>query len=223
LPLGLDGLVAEWFGERLADTKNAVLLPTCWLPITTLPHPMSLQVRTEVFRAILDDQLNGLVRAGARVICLVTGHYAQGHEVELYESAIRCMKAHPGVSVIAGTPLELLEREELMDHAGRWETAQLLAIKPDLVHVDKLPAALSPKDCAVLGEDPRWATSADGIAILEEGLAAWHHAVDKLLAGDNSFLAGYYSRRMASYSEYKARFFTGSWEEAIDRWWASID
>ena len=46
-PLGLDGIVAEAFAARLAELIDGILLPGCWLPITTLPHPLSLQISTE--------------------------------------------------------------------------------------------------------------------------------------------------------------------------------
>ena len=50
LPFGLDELVAEAFGEQLAEKSGAVLLPTTYLPITALPHPQSIPFRTDVVR-----------------------------------------------------------------------------------------------------------------------------------------------------------------------------
>src|SRR5437016_10864973 len=73
LPLGLDGIVAESFAESLAEKTAGVLLPGCWMPITTLPHPASLDIRTEAIRLILDDLLECLYGAGARMVCVVTG------------------------------------------------------------------------------------------------------------------------------------------------------
>jgi creatinine amidohydrolase len=39
LPLGLDGIVAEAFSERLATATGAILLPGTWLPMTAHPPP----------------------------------------------------------------------------------------------------------------------------------------------------------------------------------------
>src|SRR5438105_12929585 len=121
LPLGLDGIVAESCAERLAEKAGGVLLPACWMPITTLPHPASLQIRTEAMRMILDDLLEGLYGAGARMVCIVSGHYAQGHEIELYEAALRSMESHSGYRVLSATPLEVLGADRRLDHAARWE------------------------------------------------------------------------------------------------------
>ena len=109
LPFGLVGLVAERFAERLAGEMGGVLLPTMWLPITTLPHPGSLAINTESVKGVWADLLNGLHCAGARVVCLITGHYAQGHEIEMFNRAKDAMLAHPDLCVLAATPLELLQ------------------------------------------------------------------------------------------------------------------
>src|SRR5690349_13145208 len=83
LPYGVDGILAETFSEKLAARVDGILLPTLYTPMTTLPEGHSLCVRSETFRGILYDHLNGLKHVGFRTVCLVTGHYAQGHLVEL--------------------------------------------------------------------------------------------------------------------------------------------
>jgi creatinine amidohydrolase len=221
LPLGLDGLVAEAFAERLAERTDGVLLPTTWLPITTLPHALSLSSSTDVVRGAWRDLLAGLRRAGARIVCLVTGHYAQGHELELYGAALEAMRVHADLLVLAATPLELLGDPDYLDHAGRWETAQLLAVRPDLVHLERLPEMAGPKDVAVLGEDPRRATREEGEALIARALDAWVAWVDRLLRErDRRPLVELYARRSAAYEEYARRYYSGSWEEAIRKWWA---
>src|SRR3989337_1735559 len=77
LPFGLDGLVAEAFCERLAEGTRAVLLPTPSLPITALPHQLSISIRADVVREAWLDLFRELGRAGFRLVCLVSGHYAQ--------------------------------------------------------------------------------------------------------------------------------------------------
>jgi creatinine amidohydrolase len=224
LPLGLDGIVAEHFAERLAEKTEGVLLPGCWMPITTLPHPASLQISTEAIRSILDDLLEGLYAAGARLVCVVTGHYAQGHEMELYEAALRAMSSHQGYQVIASTPLEVLGDDDLLDHAARWETAQLQAIRPDLVHLDKLPQELKARRCAVLGDDPRKANAQEGQQVMDKALAVWSEWVDELLTSkDSSFLIDFYERRKQAYSPYVRTYFMKSWEQALHDWWLTME
>jgi creatinine amidohydrolase len=221
LPLGLDGLVAERFAERLADQVGGVLLPTMWLPITTLPHAFSLAIHTEVVQGIWRDLLDELHRAGARVVCLVSGHYAQGHEIELYNASLSAMRAHRDLFVLAATPLELLQNGAYLDHAGRWETAQLLTVRPDLVHLEKFPGMIGAKQVAVLGENPRKAKVEEGEAITRKGLDTWASWIERLLKDrDQEPLVQHYQKRIADYASYVRQYYTGSWEEAIQKWWA---
>lgn len=222
LPLGLDGLVAEHFAERLAEQTDGVLLPTVWLPITALPHPFSLSMQSEVVKEIWHNWLSGLYSAGARVICLVTGHYAQGHEIELYHASLQAMDEHHDLCVISSTPLEILGNDDYLDHAGRWETAQLLAVRPDLVHLEKFPGMLGSKQVAVLGADPRQANREEGEALLREALSRWTQWIERWFhEGKQQPLRDFYEERLKAYEEYVQRYFSGSWEEAIQQWWAS--
>lgn len=223
LPLGLDGIVAEEFAARLAEKTGGVLLPGCWMPITTLPHPASLQLRTEAFRIVLDDLLEGLYSAGARLICIVSGHYAQGHEVELYRAALRAMEGHSNLSVLAATPLEVLGRDDLLDHAARWEAAQLLALRPELVHLDRLPEEIVARRHAVLGEDPRKATAAEGQDVLDQALQTWSEWIEEIVGSkDTSFVRAFYAKRMEDYARYIRTYFMESWEQALHDWWLTM-
>ncbi len=221
LPLGLDGLVAESFTERLADRVGAVLLPTVWLPVTALPHKFSISIHTGIVKGIWRDLLNELYKSGARVICFVTGHYAQGHELELYNVSMDAMREHSDFLVLAATPLELLGRPDYLDHAGRWETSQLLAVRPDLVHLDKFPGMVGPKTGAVLGEDPRRASREAGEALLNQALDAWTEWVERLVRErDQEPLIEFYRAQIETYDDYVRRYYSGSWEDAIEKWWA---
>jgi creatinine amidohydrolase len=221
LPLGLDGLVAERFAERLADQVGGVLLPTVWLPITTLPHDLSLSIQTQVVKGVWCDLLNELRRAGAGLVCLISGHYAQGHEIELYHSALASMRDHPDFIVLAATPLEILGHDEYLDHAARWETAQLLSVRPDLVHLEKFPGMIGSRQVAVLGQDPRLAKREEGEAVIQEALHAWTDWIGRLLRErEQEPLVRWYEGRLAAYDDYVRQYYSGSWEEAIQKWWS---
>lgn len=223
LPLGLDGLVAERFVERLAAQAGGVILPPVWLPITTLPHAASLPFGTETVKGVWRDLFNQLHSAGARVICLVSGHYAQGHEIELFSTAKDAMLAHSDLFVLAATPLEPLGDGRYLDHAGRWETAQLLAVRPDLVHLEKFPGMKGAKRVAVLGDDPRAASADEGEAVTNKALKVWADWIERVVSSrDQQGLVGIYEKRIAEYQGYVSRYYTGSWEEAIQKWWAEM-
>ncbi len=216
LPLGLDGIVAENFGEQLAERVGGVLLPTCWLPITTLPHRFSLQITTATLRRILDESLAGLATAGATRIAIVTGHYAQGHEMEMYEAALRAMEDISGLRVYCAAPLELLG-DCMLDHAGRIETSQLLHLRPDLVQVDVLPPEVTPKAHAVLGAHPGQGSSQEGRELTEAALELWKEWLDS----DRPSLHAHYGQAFDRYQSYVDQFGEGSWEQAIVAWWAT--
>ncbi len=223
LPLGLDGIVAEAFAEKVADTNDGVLLPPCWMPITTLPHPHSLQIRTEAIRLILDDLLEGLYGSGARMVCIISGHYAQGHEIELYEAAIRAMESHAGYQVLAATPLEVLGDDSLLDHAARWETAQLQSLRPELVRLEALPSETSRKGHGVLGEHPSKARPEEGRQIMDRAHTVWSEWISELVVSSNtSFLHDFYMRRKQAYAPYVRTYFMRSWEQALGDWWLTM-
>ena len=210
LPLGLDLIVAEAFAARLTERLGGVLLPAFVTPVTTLPHPQSLQVSTEAFRTVMDDTLTGLVGAGACAVLVVTGHYAQGHEIELYEAAMRSMEDNPEVRIFAASPLEPIGDDALLDHAGRVETSLLLAIRPDFVRLDAYDGT------GVLGDDPRNASAEDGAALIEQGLDGWI----AWMQSDRTTLGRWYGGRFDVYESYVENYYEGSWEDAIKKWWA---
>lgn len=220
LPLGLDGIVAEAFAERLQAQAGGLILPTLWHPITTLPHPASLDVRTETFRQIVRATAEGLAGAGLRVLCIPTGHYAQGHSLECFQLAEELEET---IAVIAASPLEPLEDDALLDHAGRWETAQLAFLRPDLIDLASLPETMRAKEHAVLGEDPRLGRAEEAEAKWNEALAIWARWIEIALGGEIIELQTFYARRRERYREYRDTYYRGSWEDAIAEWWKTKD
>ncbi|MDQ7030087.1 MAG: creatininase family protein [Ardenticatenia bacterium] len=221
LPLGLDGLVADAFAERLAPRVDGVLFPTTWWAATTLPHALSLQIPSSLFAELVKALLEELHRLGFGRVALISGHYAHPHELLLMEAAEQALAQH-GLLVLAAPPLALLG-EEYLDHAARWETSQLLAVRPELVRLELLDAlgtddaAQALTQTAVLGQDPRQeASPAQGKAVLDEALQAW---AERVAALSPSWLTQFYRRRRAAYNSWLERFFRGDWEAALITWW----
>jgi creatinine amidohydrolase len=219
LPFGLDGFTAEAVAERAARRSGGVLLPTTWWPITALPHRFSLSIHSQVIQALWDGIFAELARVGFRVVVLLSGHYAHGHELVLMDAAEHAITTH-GLLVLAVPPLALVD-EEMLDHAAHWETALLMAIRPRLVHLEALePGPLHPTTTAVLGDDPRRATPTQGEAAITLAVDRIAGSVAALLAhGGPDVLRELYARRRAAYQRYVERYFRGSWEEAILAWW----
>lgn len=217
LPYGVDGILAESFAEKLAKRVSGVLLPTLYTPMTTLPEGHSICVRSEVFRGLIFDHLNQLKMMGFRTVCIVSGHAAQGHLVELYEAATAFIGAE--LYVIAASPLEVLEDESLLDHAGRWETAQMLALRPDLVDLSTLNGQVTPKESGVLGEDPRCAKADEAKLVVDRALEVWVNWVQE---PDIRVIERFYVRRIKAVSEYLEEYAALSWEQAMREWWEKI-
>lgn len=223
LPLGLDQIVAEHFAAQLAEAANGVLLPPLCAPITTLPHPMSLDVPELAAIEAWEATLDGLARQGCPAILVVTGHYAQGHMIELAGACLRAMDAHPAFCAAPGTPLELLDDPNLLDHAGRWEASQLLAIAPPLVgSFEGFPqGSPDPKEFAVLGESPALASAKEGQDVLARGLAAWT-ALSRAIRAEGQAPARARCLAMAeSCRSYEQAWHRHSWQQAITDWWAA--
>lgn len=224
LPVGLDGFVAEYIAQRATECTGGVVLPTMYLPITTLPHRFSISFRTATVRAVLDDLFGELARIGFRVVVLLSGHYTQGHELTLIEAAEAAIERHH-LFVLATPPMALVN-DEYLDHAGRWETAQLLAIHPELVDLRALMHALEihptghVADLGILGELPVAATAASGEVVIEQAVSAIDHWVRHVLAVDDpQLLYAYYTQRRAVHQDFVETYFQGSYEEAAAAWW----
>lgn len=225
LPVGLDGLLAECIAERAVQRTGGLVLPVMYLPITALPHRFSVSFRASTVRAVLDDLLAELARIGFKVVVLLSGHYAQGHELVLMDAAEAAMAAHH-IQVLATPPMALVDSNYL-DHAGRWETAQLLATHPRLVDQRRLVQALQSyaaghvADLGILGELPTEATAASGEIAIEHAVDAIAGWVRQLLqSADPQPLREFYARRRSEYRSFVERYFHGSYEDAAVAWWS---
>jgi creatinine amidohydrolase len=222
LPLGLDGLIAEAVAERAARRTGGALLPLLAWPTVGVPHDDSLSLSAATVRAVLADIFAALARGGWRVAVLISGHYAQAHDLVLMEAALAAISRH-GLLVLAVPPLALVD-EEMLDHGALWETSALLAVRPELVNLDALGhGPLSPAESGVVGRDPRHTASASlGFSALSLAVERVVIAVNDLLArGDPAPLHALYGSRRERFQAFVSRY--GSDPEAAARaWWEEI-
>jgi len=186
LPLGMDYFMARWMaeetGRRFAaahDDWTVVQLPPLPLGTDELPLAGSMNASQRTVYAALLAHGQSLVRAGYRYIVLTNGHGGPRHAAALEHACRRISRRHgvhmftPSIlalhRIITGQRFELIEsllgrtltdteRHGLLngEHAGGWETAFMLAEKPELVgagyrelHLDRAPAF---QPLAALGE-----------------------------------------------------------------------
>lgn len=180
LPLGTDTLVAEAVARRLADAlPGAVVAPS--LPYGSSGEHAGFAGTVSIGQEALEAVVVELGRSAAATfpaLVLVSGH---GGNAAPLRRAVRRLVAE-------GRPARLASPAFPGDaHAGRTETALLLALAPSLVRADRaaagvttplaglLPelrragvAAVSPN--GVLG-DPSGATAEEGRSLLEGAVA----------------------------------------------------
>jgi len=174
LPLGLDLLKAGAIAERAAEKADAVLAPPAWWAAGGVDQPYTLRLSAAVTEPVLAAVLQGLAEMGFRAIAVVNGHYGLENSIAVRRAALAVTEA----TVVPLADYELLtDIGATGDHAGVWETALLLPVRPDLVHLDHegdLPG--------VIGDDPRGQATAElgeqGLALAAERIAA---ALDRAL------------------------------------------
>jgi creatinine amidohydrolase len=180
LPLGSDGLQSQGFFELLAREVGGIVLPMLFLgPDRVLAqegHDLygmdichsrdeahgyedqqlagsAYWVPEETFQILLDAVMAQLARAGFRIV-VGHGHGPSTHHFGEHTAAWR---EKLGLECLHcwGSPYD---REGLgiqVDHAAMNETSLVMALRPDLVQMDRLPKDLDRWPVAVGGKDPR--------------------------------------------------------------------
>jgi creatinine amidohydrolase len=151
LPECTDSLLAQAIGEGVVRKLDRALLAPpirvgCSEHHTRFSATISL--RKETMAALLSDYVDSLAHHGFRNIVLVPTH--GGNFGPVGASARTLRAAHPAMNIIDYTNLNDLmqmsyaasaefgvDSDASGGHAGEWETSLILALRPELVHMDK--------------------------------------------------------------------------------------
>ncbi len=154
LPMGTDSLWGEELGLRVTKALgNALQVPG--LRIGCSEHHMdfagSLTLSLETFVAVVSDTCHSLARHGFKNIVLIPTH--GGNFGALGMAAEQIQATLPNTHLIACNDLTRFmhtiwevgarykfSAEHVGAHAGENETSMILAVRPDLVHMDKAEA-----------------------------------------------------------------------------------
>jgi creatinine amidohydrolase len=148
LPLGTDAILGQELGRALAERLDAFHAPT--IPVGCSRHhlafPGTMSVEAETFYGVVGDIVRGWSRHGFKRIVLLPTH---GGNFEPLAGAVERLGSLEGVKVVAlddlglvmqatlGLGLELgVPVSEGGLHGGEWETSMMLALRPELVHMD---------------------------------------------------------------------------------------
>jgi creatinine amidohydrolase len=176
LPLGLDLLKADALARAAGERCGAVVAPPSWFAAGGVAFPHTLRLEGKLIEPLLTEALVQLAVDGFRVIALVNGHYGLENTLATKRAAAATMQ-RTDATVLALADYELLIEEGARgDHAGEWETALLLAVRPDLVRLDD--AGDQP---GVIGADPAKATADQGRRGLDAAATKLAGAVERAL------------------------------------------
>ena len=206
LPLGTDALLGDHLARRVAERLGAIVAPTVRVGCSS-PHlafPGTLSVRDTTFHAIVADLVESFARGGFGRIVLLPTH--SGNFIPLAAAVARLTEPE-GVRVVALTDIEVLMQIALLGHerlgvpmtegglhAGEWETSMLLAVRPELVRMDRAqPGYMGEPEAALHGlfeagvevvspngvlGDPTRAQASHGDAYWDEAVALAVRAVE---------------------------------------------
>lgn len=169
LPLGTDRISVEAIAARLAEREPVLIAPCIGFGFypAFVDHPGSQHLSEATFQALTVELLDGFIRHGAKRILLLNNGVST--ETPLRRAAADIQRRH-GVAVgIADLPrmgsgLGGLWHAKLGGHADERETSLMMAVSPELVRSDRLPAGAD-EDAGTTG-DTRAATVEKGEMLL---------------------------------------------------------
>lgn len=167
LPLATDGFTAQALLERAAARAGGAVLPWSSLTLGTLHLPWSFRFDHSLVEATLRATIGQVATQGARVVVVHTGHgpldlirlikrvCAEAEVNELGGPGFRAhgvcyqeLNASLGVGLGSDWPVAI-------DHGSIVEISWVMAIAPELVAIDRLPADPGATMIGVYGPNPR--------------------------------------------------------------------
>ncbi|MHC4439043.1 MAG: creatininase family protein [Planctomycetota bacterium] len=181
LPLGSDGLQSYYFFVGLAHEVGGIVLPMLFLGpdrseevegrelygMDTLGEGMpegkryknqqlagsAYWVPEETFRTIIEATLKQLKRAGFKIV-VAHGH---GPSTGFFQKNIPQWKEKFGLETFVcwGSEYDRQGKGIMVDHAAMNETSLVMALRPELVQMERLPKDPNSWPVGVGGRDPR--------------------------------------------------------------------
>ncbi|UCH35029.1 MAG: creatininase family protein [Armatimonadota bacterium] len=201
LPLGLDAVKAHALCLRMADRTGGVVMPPLFYgddptQVADLHFDNGAEISEalsidradyeaktppggwELYERLLQSIFAEVERVGFLVAVVVAGHYPlHGPASRAAESYMR----RGALKVFTCIGFDLVKDLGYQgDHAARWETSLLLALRPELVDLSHLEGREEPP-LGVLGDDPRAASAEFGEEAIGHIVERVHEKVAELL------------------------------------------
>jgi creatinine amidohydrolase len=149
MPLATDALLGDHLARMVAESLDAFLAPTVRIGCSEhhLEFAGTLSISESTFHGIVADIVRSLARGGFAHAVLLPTH---GGNFGPLAAALELLGPLPGLDVRALTDLSTLFTIARLGaeehgvplgeggvHAGEWETSMMLAIHPELVHLER--------------------------------------------------------------------------------------
>ncbi len=172
LPYGTDSLKVHGILTYTAQKYGGVVVPTTyWGHMGHWKLGNHPGLSTDLVDRLFIEIFTGLVRVGFRVVIGVTGHDVRP-QVDSLQKAVKAISSQLispsgrtiGFAMMEGS-LNLEDTDVGMDHAAKWETSIMMALKPELVDMNKIKNVdrrkiesgmdMDNDGCGISGKDPR--------------------------------------------------------------------
>jgi creatinine amidohydrolase len=155
LALGNDAVKAYEICLRVAEKAGGIVVPPTFWAIGGMPHPWTTRFDIDLMEKLFYAIFEQLSHVGFRVIVALTGHYDIKQCISLKKVACEFMRKS-NTLVFPGPEIDVAwDKGYHGDHAGKWETSILWALRPDLVDMSRLDPDLNTPIEGVSGDDPR--------------------------------------------------------------------
>lgn len=146
LPLGTDTYAAEQLSSLIADAAGLIELPVMpFGQVWSLEHfDGSLSISDETLVKLITELADGLHRVGIKGLVLFTAHLGNAAALK---KATRVLEesgglpalalSYPGLATIAAQVRESPQSHSAIMHADELETSVLLALRGDVVQMDR--------------------------------------------------------------------------------------
>jgi len=153
LPLETDVLLGDHLADVIAARLDAFVAPTVTIGCSHhhLGFPGTLSLSDETFAGVVGDVVRSLARGGFRRVVLLPSH--GGNFAPLAAAMKKIGNTVDGLQVTALTdPAPLFSPAQIAAdefgvplgeggiHSGEWETSMIMAIHPELVHLERAQA-----------------------------------------------------------------------------------
>lgn len=147
LPFSTDTIIAEYMAKKMAEKTGFILLPALsYTPSFSLrKYPGTIRVSDETFANQLCEISQSLSMHGVQYIYVVIGHIGAKQACQMAERELLIKEktaklvnlALPGLDEAMQKFCTSPRWHPVYAHADEYETSSLLAIRPDLVDMDK--------------------------------------------------------------------------------------